>query len=891
MPAISPNTPGSLAYAVNGSKAFLVNSIIDFNNIARAFTVTYPEPIPAGLSIELRRVTAPAGSIDLDALADGVVNSTAISGRDINVTRLTGGGTTQLTCNFQDPSEAGILNEHYELRVKANDAINWSFSVDNSFNSTVVRLVCDPVAAFNGLSPNLLEQQLLTLTADDANGALLTPTVVRATTGDLVLPAPDPTYAFGHTGLIAIIGLPSDPAPSQTYQLVDASLAPSPLPGVYGATPVPMTVDVVHSGITPDDPGFLSSRGNFNTTLEARPQRAVLVLDRSGSMAAEHRWDNAKTAARIFVNLFGEFRNNVDPQDAIGITVFEDNDCTFRDPRPPVNAIVSPLISAIEGLDKPEQVAANIGSTIFGNPGGCTPIGDGLAFGLQILQNGGLPTDARYTVVLMTDGDENAGTVKVGPGADPGNPMTWAQRIAPSALPAIPDINPIASHPDLNLFTIGLGSAPNNGVLNSLVAKGHFAAAVTVGELIDRFTTMLQISQEINKLTPRYTQIEGAPQPAPPQNEVFFTTTSAEKFGVAVLRDLSVSPPTPTTVEIARWNGSAFVVEPIPVQTFEGHHYIGVPNATAFGAGSQIWRVRRLNAGVPEPLTVTTASSDVIAFEDLHVKSALTLDKKDYQTGDDMNLAVRIRHDFARLPGATVRAVLDAPDGGLGGMLADLDADDMDRNERKIRSAKDRSRGRAAQIEALLAKHDWHHLPRCNPGDKGGLFVDGTDILHDVDGDGTYTNTFARVNADGVYNWTLFVDGVDTSGNVFSQRLDQSTLAAIGVSSRTSIIRKETLKDAPPRMKAVKVTVTPLDKFKNRLGPNFDDTVIWAVRDGGAFAHVKNHQPPPVNTDGTYTRTVVFRDGTFPTLKVSVNGVTLPKIYIRQKDHDDRDDR
>ncbi|HEY1174844.1 MAG TPA: vWA domain-containing protein [Phytomonospora sp.] len=891
MPSITPNTPGVAAYTINGSKAFVVNSIVDFNNIARTFTVTYPDPAPAGLSIELRRVTAPAGSVDLDALADGVVDSTSISGRDVSVIRFTGGGTTQLTCNFQDPSEAGVLNEHYELRVRADAPVNWSYSVDNAFNSTVVRLVCDPVATFNGLTPNLLEQQLLTLTADDAVGPIAAPTVVRATTGDLVLPAPSPTYEFGHTGLIAIIGLPSDPLASQTYQLVDPSLTPAPLPGVYGPTPVPMTVDVVHGGITPDDPDFLSARGTFNTTIEARPQRAVLVLDRSGSMAVENRWDNAKTAARIFVNLFGEFRNNVDPQDAIGITVFDDSACVFRDPRPPVNGTVDPLITAVEGLDKPEQVAANIGSTVFGNPGGCTPIGDGLAFGLQILQNGGLPADARYTVVLLTDGDENAGTVKIGPGADPANPMTWAQRIAPSALPAIPDINPIATHPDLNLFTIGLGSAPNNTVLNSLVAKGHFAAAVTVGELIDRFTTMLKISQEINKLTPRYTQDPNAPQPLPPQNEVFFTTTSADKFGVAVLRDITVSPVTPTTVEIARWNGSSFVVEPIPVQTFEGHHYIGVPNASAFGAGSQTWRVRRLNAGVPEPLTVTPASSDVIAFEDLHVKSALTLDQKDYRTGDDMNLAVRIRHDFARLPGATVRAVLDAPDGGLGGMLADLDADDIDRNNRKIRSPKDRSRGRAALIEALLAKHDWHHLPRCNPGDGGGLFVDGTDILHDVDGDGTYTNTFARVNADGVYNWTLFVEGVDTAGNFFSQRLDQSTLAVIGVSSHTSIIRKETLRDAPPGMKAVKVTVTPLDKFKNRLGPGFDDTVIWAVRDGGVFAHVKEQKPPPVNTDGTYTRTVVFRAGAFPTLKVSVNGVTLPKIYVRQKGHDDKDDR
>jgi hypothetical protein len=53
------------------------------------------------------------------------------------------------------------------------------------------------------------------------------------------------------------------------------------------------------------------------------------------------------------------------------------------------------------------------------------------------------------------------------------------------------------------------------------------------------------------------------------------------------------------------------------------------------------------------------------------------------------------------------------------------------------------------------------------------------------------------------------------------------------------------------------------------------------VRDGGVFEHVLKHENPPVNTDGTYTRTVVFKRGKQPTLRISVNGVILPKIELR----------
>ncbi|MDH6464714.1 hypothetical protein M2302_004915 [Micromonospora sp. A200] len=870
MPAISPNTPAAPSYTISGAKAFVANSQLDFNGVPRAFTISYPDPAPAGLSLVLVRVTAPTGSVNLDALATaGTVDSTSIPGRDVSATRSTAGGITQVTCNIQDPSEAGVLDEHYEVRASAATAVGWTYSVDNAFNSNVIRLVCDPVAAYNGLPPTLLEKQLLTVTAQGAAGPALTPTVVRNTipANGLVLPAPVPTYQFGHEGSISIQGLPSAPGTSQTYQLVDAFAAPVPLPGVYGSTPVDFTVDVVYPGI--GGSAFLTGHGTGSSAITPRPQRVQLVLDRSGSMGAEHRWDNAKTAARIFINFFGEFRAGVNGDDRIGVTVFEDNNCTFRNSGP----ALPPFITDVVPLGTPAAVAgADLGPAVFDSPGGCTPIGDGLFFGLKKLEALGFPANVRFTVVLLTDGDENAGTIKIGPGVDPGNPKTWAQAKLD------PDIDQITGPTsDLNLFTIGLGSAPNFTVLNSLVAAGHFAAAFSVGTLIDQFATMFSLSQEANKLLTRFTRVVADPVPPAPRTEVFFDTSSAQRFGVAVLKVLDPAAPTDAidNVEIARWDGTTFQVEKIVPEEFEGHFYLGASDASAFNGGTATWRIRRFNGGTVKPI----ALEDVFAFEDLHVKSSLSMDKKDYLTGDEMQLAVEIRHDFAPVRGATVRAVLDAPAEGVGSLLAALDRDDVARQQRRDRDGKDRPRGRGALIDAVLKKYDWDGLPRCNP-DPGGLFIDGTDLLHDINGDGIYTNTFAKVHVEGVYNWTLSVNGTDSDNNPFSHRLDRSTLASISISRKATTIRRETLKKQSPSFTAVKVTITPQDDFKELLGPGFDDTVIWAVSDGGVFEHVQKQQPAPVNTDGTYTRIVIFKRGEKPTLRVSVNGVILPKIYL-----------
>jgi hypothetical protein len=285
---------------------------------------------------------------------------------------------------------------------------------------------------------------------------------------------------------------------------------------------------------------------------------------------------------------------------------------------------------------------------------------------------------------------------------------------------------------------------------------------------------------------------------------------------------------------------------------------------------SAIWRVTSVDAA-DAPLGPLPAVN-VLAYEDLRVKAAVRLNKPEFLTGDDMTLTVRIRHDGNPIPGATVRAELDAPGEGLGEALSTLGP-----NIKLDKRGKDAPPLAGAMIEELMRRRGWKHWPTHTPK---GLFIDGTDLLYDTEGDGNYTNTFARVFKEGVYSWKLFADGTDTSGNPFARQLAIDTVAGIKVDARASRIRQERIPNHPSGMHAVRVTINPMDVRGERLGPNHDNVVFWALKDG-QFEHIVNHEPAPVFTDGTYQRVVLYRSGQQPSLVLKANGTPIPRFRVR----------
>jgi len=470
-------------------------------------------------------------------------------------------------------------------------------------------------------------------------------------------------------------------------------------------------------------------------------------------------------------------------------------------------------------------------------------------------------------MVLMTDGFQNAGTVFVGTnepvtGLPPGSIKSFNGTLSDAAHPLRDTFRNAARR-----FVIPLGATVETTVLNELAATNGFTgfAPVAVPEqLAESFGEALHFSQDVNRLPTSSSTPAGLPAAEP--NRVHFSTSAgADRLMVAVLSSVPNS-----TITLDRWDGNAFVSQPITVDSSETHHVTSVPNVPGVSTAAVIWRITlRDNAANVLPLTATS----VLAYEDLHLKADVLLDKPEYLTGDDLTITVRIRRDNAPILGARIRAELDAPDTGVGEQLSATAA---------AQTAKAIPSGPGAlpleqMIGSVMHRHGWDRWPHCEQ--PKGLFADGTDELHDFDGDGNYSNTFNRIFAEGAYTWRLFVDGTDTDGSAFGRQLTIATAADVSVSARATTVEEVRIKDHPSRLRAVRVIVTPQDKRRQRLGPGKDANVIWQL-DHGQFEHIVDKEPAPVFTDGTYQRVVLFGPRERPVLKVSVNGVLLRSITI-----------
>lgn len=837
-PSISPLNNKQPNYSIVDSRAFIADLSMDVNAFGtRAFTVTRPDPAP-GLAIVLRHVSPPVEV----ALHNLTGTNTSVPGWSITVsTTPPSGGSAQLTCNIQDISGNGAIDELWQLRVEATNPATWALAVDNKAVNEVTRLVCDPVAAFSTPPPaTVFENQSVALVA--ANAAVNT----------VVGPAPTVTYQWEHTASIAIMDLPSC-GPSQTHTVNT--------PGVYADIGVPIRLTVGFD-TTCTDIGTAFLRRSTTAapmTIRPRPQQMALVLDRSGSMSLEGRWDNAQTAARMITNLFAELREGVHPDDRVGIVVFEDEACAWHGL--PVSTRIAPVMAPAKLSDAESSVCG----LALGAPGTCTPIGDGLIAGMDMLVTGGPddpnPTDpdpdARFTMILLTDGFENSGTVQVGPGPlQPGASTTFEQeRIG---TPQRSSVNQ-----RMRLFTVGLGATVDEQVLNHLAAQDRYLLITDPTQLAKAFGDMLTVSQEVNQLQTHLTPPSGNADPSPPPtgNAVYFTTTTgADKLALGVLA-------TSGTVELARRQGTNFVPEGV-VRSCTDHIVASVGNVGALGSGAMEWRVVHQIGGTAQSLPV----NNVLAYEDLHVKADVLLDKPEYLTGDTMLLTVRLRHDAAPILKATVRAELDAPAEGRGEALTAVGLQFSFE-----RHGEDPTTQTGAMIEEVLRVNGWKRWPRRRPT---GPFEDGTDELHDLDGDGNYTNTFAKVFKEGTYTWEIFVEGVDTQGNRFDRRLALSTHAAVSVSRRATRVEARAIKNHPSGMLAAEVSIIPQDSRGERLGPGHDDVVIWSLRDG-LFEHVVDKQPAPVYTDGSYRRVILYDRKQKPQLRVSASGTVLRKIDVR----------
>ncbi|MEV0248492.1 vWA domain-containing protein [Nocardia sp. NPDC050712] len=852
MASISPNTLGAGIYTVTASRALVADLRLDIVGTSpfAEFQLRFPA---AAAGVEVRLDRGAATSVALPVLDGATLNDNiSFANRRILASATAIGAEIVIDCQLRTTAGAAA-GEAWSVRARAADAQTWQLSQieDLPGDPTITRVLCDPASGFTVTAATFAngavrEQDTVTLTAAAAGGTAAAPTVVGG-------PVPAVSYRFTKTGFVPITAFPACSA-SQTMTFTP--------PGVYRDQAITISEQVwFETGC--GTVGFLNSETPAQAlTIRPRTQHLALVLDRSGSMSGP-RWDNATTAAQIMGNLFLAMRSGVNAADRITEIVFEDQGCSWH------GAPVSPLVTPV--LPLTALSAADLCGTAFGAPGSCTPIGDGLIRAIDDLAALGVADDPHFTIVLLTDGYENSGTVIV----DPNTPAPAGIQkfgVARQTGAARQSVNA-----RLSVFTIGVGATVQEDVLDALATQfggGYrLVAGVTEHEVAEAMAQMASLSQATEQRTPE----PGGP--AAPR--LVHIEPGVSRLAIAVL---GAAGSDTLTLERRVQGAAGFTPVAASVRKCAGHHFVWVDVAALHGGDETAvpaadWHIQRKDtAGA----TVTILDKDLLVFVDLFVRTDLVFDREHYATGDPIRLTARVRAGSDPVTGTKVVVELARPGESLGSYLAVRGSD--------YRAGRPRPPDPHAPKAAMLAHFtDGRGLPIDTPT---GVFDDGTDELFD-DGEGNYTNRYSNTDAEGTYTWRVTVTAELPDGSTYTRVLTLSRW--VGVSIDPAKTETHTSTTGYEGYLRTSVTVVPRDRSGQYLGPFRPTDLRFTVR-GGHFQAIRpseNSRGVEYRTkdggivlsryDGGYTRVVETRHGEHATVLVTVKGVELPPIEVGER--------
>ncbi|TGB03156.1 vWA domain-containing protein, partial [Streptomyces palmae] len=473
LPSISPTAVGSPVYTVHQSKGLVADLRLDVGSTAPFpfFALRFPA------DADIVQVTLIRGTESVELPSAPGSDDMTLGNRRVLAEAMEDGTDIVLGVEVRAAS-APAVGEVWSVRAQAGSPqAQWQFTQSDNApgDLTITRIMCDPLAGFTIGGPAGVGQQM-TLTALPARGTTTDPTVVG-------IPAPTTAYRWSKSGAVTI---PDFPGCSTSPQSVFT------MPVVYAPKTIEITEEVWFETGCPGPVGMLSSTSAPQTlTIEAGPRHLALVLDRSGSMSGP-RWQNATTAAQILGNLYVAMRTGINPADRIEQLVFEDTSCSWH-------PIPDPLIQPVLAASDPDTADGLICDLEYGPAGSCTPIGDGLIRAIDDLAALPAQADAEYTIVLLTDGYENSGSVWVSPSTPlpAGTSGILSFAVARQTGAARQRVNQ-----RLSLYTIGLGATVQEDVLDSLAAQsqGVYRHVVEVSQIADAMAQMAAASHSAERV-------------------------------------------------------------------------------------------------------------------------------------------------------------------------------------------------------------------------------------------------------------------------------------------------------------------------------------------------------------------------------------------------------
>ena len=743
---------------------------------------------------------------------------------------------------------------------------------------SVGEIEADPLVTLSG--PTTISTEELKVVALSATAIRITtaspPPAARAALARARPQAPGPT---------SVILTPAPQTPSGAACKLDASFV---APSVSTALTFRFTATA----------GAFTSSVTVTVNVTMRARRSMIVLDRSGSMHGA-RWTNAVRAAHIWLDVVAGIRRGVNANDRVGILVFDDLQHGFRNTGGPSDRIkiVEPASGAIGPLPDPPPATLSLQL-----PAAMTPIGDALIVSLNKLLEGlavGTEADQFYSLLLLTDGYENSGTVRVDAASPPPGGALFDTVKSQGARSSFTFTG---ANANIRVYPVGVGpGGVQEDVLDNLAygnsdavaPNGVYHLISSVADLSPGFAQIGAHDYGGASLQPSATPSALFGPDAGVTNAAYIVVPSKESRLVIVMLKAQAAD----TLQLAkRGAGGAFEAVPAVALTTwtRTTHVTAVVDLTQAGlnAASTEWRVQRTSAG--PALTV----ADVIAVRDLAFVADVAFDRVRYRSGTPMVVSAKLRHLGVPVTGATIRVELVAPGESLGTTLATgaqllpnggaafvaglagirgkdiVDRPDDDHGNAAgggAAASPDPLHPKAAMLQAILAARGLTELPMTTPP---SVFEDSTDVLHGVGASaaGDYVNRFVRTDKEGTYTLKFSITGTLPDGSPFADTFTVSRWVGIEVDAAASPVAYVQLTVADPSRKAIEITITPKSRTGELLGPFRSNTIAFRTNAGTFKGPIVTHP------DGRYSRVLEYGAKENPVVVINVEGVELRPV-------------
>lgn len=657
---------------------------------------------------------------------------------------------------------------------------------------------------------------------------------------------------------------------------------------------------------------------------------ALLVLDRSGSMAdptssggSKPKIEALQDAVRDFVTAWDDARTMEQPvnnPDNIGVVLFDDQQEFWSDGglAPGLNLFASP--SGTPGAG--DKVLKNLNVTNCSTTSCCTAITCGqlvprgftsIGGGLLKANSVSLTSAPRHAILLMTDGIENTDPrVEI----DSNQVAIYCQNVMSSVqgctssaattktgCPAL--VNgvrqctsqcpcPFPFQGPIYAVTVGAGTAVQGALIQAIAhaSGGFYVNTEDNGDQLPPF--FLELLQNVLKFH-SYDTVRLTSATTPCSAAVPISTTSHDvEFSLMWRKELGalrliITPPGGAQ-PIVQENASGFIsiVKNLPLSGPYDPMRDWNIQVEAPGMPGRITSLKLPVCGMPVSGNAGGVPFDLhVMTDDGGVKSDLSIVSGDYKPGDSIRLRAKLTyfgepilglgshpHDQTH-PGDQIEVQLVRPGASIGDILSDS------RASADPSGPDPQSRAQAKLTNTLRMLPS----PLVYRNETVQLFDDGKpEHGDDVAGDGIY-NALYPVTLPGHYNFLFAVENTAPDAVRFSRQQlrtayvravpdDDQTKATFHTSIRPCSTRLA-VAGAPSAMpqnaggkgcKTLSVTMTPLTKFGNHLGPGWAN-YLWFTSPGVTSNNaIKAIDDPSLN--GTYTATLDY------------TGAKPPAVYL-----------